>query len=111
MPRITSLLLLGGLLAAPMATGVAQDRVRPAPRGETPRREAEPDRSRAEPRREAAPDRSRAEPRREEPRRDEPRPRVQERAEPRREAPAERREAPPPRSTGEPELRRRKAPD
>src|SRR5688500_9681291 len=101
MPRITSLLLLGGLLAAPLATGVAQDRVRPAARGETPRREAAPDRSRAEPRRE--------EPRREEPRREEPRPRVQERAEPRREAPAERREPPPPRSTGEPELRRRKA--
>ena len=78
MPRFTSLLLLGGLLSTPLATGLAQGRERPAPRRESP-----------------APERA---------------PRVEPpQAEPRREAPAERREAPPPRSTGEPELRRRKA--
>jgi hypothetical protein len=91
MSRITSLLLLGGLLAAPVAAGAAQDRARPSQR-ETPRREAPP------------PERPRAEPPREE-----ARPRPQERVEPRREAPVERREVAPPRSTGEPELRRRKA--
>ncbi len=91
MSRITSLLVLGGLLAAPLAAGAAQDRARPAQR-ETPRREAPP------------PDRPRAEPRREE-----ARPQRQERAEPRREEPVKRRDVAPPRSTGEPELRRRKA--
>ncbi|HEU4829395.1 MAG TPA: hypothetical protein VFT04_09380 [Gemmatimonadales bacterium] len=101
MSRFSSLLLLGGLLGTPLAAGAAQDRPRP-----TPRREA-PDRPRAEPRQEQ-PKRQepRVEPRREAPR---ARPPIQERAEPRRDAPAERRDAAPPKSTGEPELRRRKA--
>lgn len=93
MARTTSLLLLGGLLCTPFAAGLAQDRVRPAPQREAARPERTP---RAEP--------PRVEPRREEAER--PRP---ERVEPRREAPAERRDPAPPRSTGEPELRRRKA--
>ena len=103
MSRTTPLLLLAGLLAAPLAAGSAQERVRPTPRSEAPRERP----VRPEPRREE-PSPTRAEPRREEPRRL--------RDEPRREPPAERRDAeterratPPPRSTGEPELRRRKA--
>lgn len=100
MSRISSLLLLGGLLATPLAVGAAQDRPRPTPRRETPARPA------AEPRRETPRQEPRIEPRRDEPR---ARPPAQERAEPRRDAPTERREAAPPKSTGEPELRRRKA--
>ncbi len=91
MARITSLLLLGGMLCTPLAAGLAQDRERPAPRRESaaPERPPRVESPRAEPRREA----------------ERPRP---ERVEPRRDAPAERRESTPPRSTGEPELRRRR---
>ena len=91
MARFTSLLLLGGLLSTPLATGLAQGRERPAPQRESPAPERAP----------------RVEPPQAEPRREADRPRP-ERVEPRREAPAERREAAPPRSTGEPELRRRR---
>ena len=91
MARFAPLLILG-LLCTPIAAGLAQDRARPAPRREAP-----------------APERpSRAEPSRAEPRREAERPRP-ERVEPRRDQPAERREVTPPRSTGEPELRRRRA--
>ncbi|MGE5927381.1 MAG: hypothetical protein ACM357_08500 [Gemmatimonadota bacterium] len=91
MVRIAPLLLLGGLLGTPLAAGLAQDRARPVPRREAPAPERAP----------------RQEPPRAEPRREVERARP-ERAEPRRDAPAERRE-PSPRSTGEPELRRRRA--